>query len=182
MKQKIIEKILIPDDIESSVENNRVILRFNNKENFRRFNFYGIELKKDGNEILIESKRANKKELKIVFSTISHIKNMIKGLKDGFEYKLEIAFVHFPINIEYDKANHKLIIKNFLGEKKNRIAETLPDVDVEINKNIILLKSHNIESAGQTAANIEKATHVKNRDRRKFQDGIYIIKKPKGEM
>ncbi len=182
MKQKIVEKILIPEDIELNVENNKVTLKFDNRENSRRFNFYGVELRKEDNEILVESKKSNKKELKIIFSTIAHIKNMIRGLKESFEYKLEIAFVHFPINVEYDKTNNKLIIKNFLGEKKNRIAEIYSDVDLEINKNIISLKSYNIESAGQTAANIEKATHVKNRDRRKFQDGIYIIKKPKGEI
>jgi large subunit ribosomal protein L6 len=33
------------------------------------------------------------------------------------------------------------------------------------------------ESVGQTAANIERSTTVKNRDRRVFQDGIYLIHK-----
>jgi large subunit ribosomal protein L6 len=33
------------------------------------------------------------------------------------------------------------------------------------------------ELVGTTAARIERATHVRNRDPRVFQDGIYIIEK-----
>ena len=33
------------------------------------------------------------------------------------------------------------------------------------------------EKVGQTAANIERACKIKKRDRRVFQDGIYIVSK-----
>lgn len=178
MKQDIIEKIEIPEGIEVSVEDNLVTMKSGNKENSRRFNFYGVELKKEGNEIVIEAKKASRKELKVAYTTKAHINNMIKGLQEPFEYELEIAFVHFPMTVEHNKENNKLIIKNFLGEKKERSANILPEVEMEINKEIITLKSHNKELVGQTAANIEKATHVRMKDRRKFQDGIYMTKKP----
>jgi len=72
----------------------------------------------------------------------------------------------------------KLKISNFLGEKISRVAQVLPNVEVEIKGNEITISSHNKESAGQTAANFEKATKVKGRDRRIFQDGIFITHKP----
>jgi large subunit ribosomal protein L6 len=73
---------------------------------------------------------------------------------------------------------NKLIISNFLGEKVSRHATILPNVDVQIKGAKITITSNDKEAAGQTAANIEKASIVRNRDRRVFQDGIYIIEKP----
>tara|TARA_Y100000310_G_scaffold345132_1_gene462063 strand:- start:647 stop:1195 length:549 start_codon:yes stop_codon:yes gene_type:complete len=177
MKTDITEKIEIPEGIEFSVEDNLVTMKKDGKENSRRFNFYGVELKQEGKDIVVEAKKANKKVLKVVYTTRAHVKNMIRGLEEPFEYTLEIAFVHFPMTVEHDSSNSELIIKNFLGEKVSRSAKILPGVEVSIDKEIITLKSHDKELVGQTAANIEKATHVRMKDRRKFQDGIYVTNK-----
>lgn len=53
----------------------------------------------------------------------------------------------------------------------------LDGVEIEVKKDSITLKSINKEAAGQTAANFEKATKIRNRDRRVFQDGLFIINK-----
>jgi len=178
MKQNIIEKIEIPEGLEVDINNNEVVAKAGDKENRRKFSYYGIELRKENNNIIIEAKQASKKEMKVANTIKAHINNMLLGVKEPFEYKLEITFVHFPMNVEYDKENNQIVIKNFLGEKKPRTAKVLPDVDVNINKNIITLTSFNKELAGQTAGNFEKATHIRNKDRRKFQDGIYLTEKP----
>ena len=78
------------------------------------------------------------------------------------------------VNVE----GNKLKIKNFLGEKIPREASILDNVKVQVKGNEILVDGYDLEKTGQTASNIEQSTRITNRDRRVFQDGIYIVKKP----
>jgi large subunit ribosomal protein L6 len=132
----------------------------------------------EGNKIILEAKKATKNNKKMFGTLKAHIKNMIKGLTEKFKYKLQISNVHFPMNVVVDKTKNELVVKNFLGEKKERRIKIVEGVDIKINKEEIELESINIEKAGQCAADIEKGTKVRNKDRRIFQDGIFIVKKP----
>ena len=59
-----------------------------------------------------------------------------------------------------------------------RRAAILSGVDVRVeNKTDVIVSGIDKEAVGQTAANIERCTTVKNRDRRVFQDGIYRVAK-----
>lgn len=177
MKIDIKEEIEFPEGYEFSVENSIVRVKYGGNENSRKFNFMKMDVKKEGNKLIIEYKKASKKELKMINTIKAHIANMIAGLKEMYVYKLEIAYVHFPVTLDYDKGNNKITIKNFLGEKKPRVCYLPKGIELEIEKNTITIKSHDKDTAGQAAANLEKATKIKKRDRRKFQDGIFITEK-----
>ena len=116
----------------------------------------------------------------MIKTNASHVRNMFSGLDKKFEYELEIVHVHFPITVKND--NNKLIISNFIGEKVARVATILPGIDVNVKGQKITVSGHDLEKTGQTAANIEKATKISKRDRRVFQDGIYITAKPGGPI
>ena len=103
---------------------------------------------------------------------------MIKGLNEKFRYRLQISSVHFPVSVIINKEKNELLIKNFLGEKKDRKVKIFPGIEIRIDKDIIEVESSDIEKAGQFAANIEKKTKIRKKDRRVFQDGVYIISKP----
>ncbi len=141
-----------------------------------------IEIKAENGKIILHADNATRREKKQLGTIKAHLMNMIKGLQEPFVYKLQICSVHFPMNVTVDESAREVVIKNFLGEVKERRAKILEGVDVSINNDIIEVSSHDIEKAGQTAANIEQATRITNRDRRIFQDGIYIIEKPKKKI
>jgi len=175
MKKNIEKIIKIPEGINVEVNGKQITVKADGKELKEEFNLPNIKIEKN-KDLKVFSKKATKREAKLMGTAVAHIKNMINGLKKEFIYKLEICNIHFPMNVKVE--GDKLVIKNFLGEKVDRIAKILPDVKVEVEGNEIIASSVNKNSAGQTAANIEKTTKIKSRDRRIFQDGIYITEKP----
>ena len=101
---------------------------------------------------------------------------MVKGVTDGFTYTLKALYSHFPMTLAV-KGN-QLIVNNYFGERVPRSAAILNGVEVKVqNKTEVVVSGIDKEAVGQTAANIERSTTVKKRDRRVFQDGIYLIEK-----
>ena len=144
-------------------------------ENTREINLPYTKIQVHNNNIVIVKDKGNKKDNARLKTYVAHIKNMMKGLSHKFTYELEICFVHFPMTVKVE--GKEVVIDNFLGEKKKRRAKILPNVKVEVNGNKIIVTSPDVESAGQTATNLEKATLVKYKDRRIFQDGIFLTAK-----
>src|SRR3989344_5431046 len=116
-----------------------------------------------------------KRENRLINTNAAHIRNMIRGSLKPYEYKLKICSGHFPMSVSLEKES--IIVKNFLGEKIARKAKVVNGSNVTIKGDEITVTSSNKEVAGQTAANIEQCTRITNKDRRVFQDGIYIISK-----
>jgi large subunit ribosomal protein L6 len=117
-----------------------------------------------------------KKTQKAMVGTFaSHIRNMIKGVTEGFEYRMKVVYSHFPMQLKVEK--DKLMIGNFLGEKKPRSANILGESKVKASGDEVVVTGINKEDVGQTAANIEQATRIKRFDPRVFQDGIYTVEK-----
>ena len=134
-----------------------------------------IEIKKEGDFIIVKSIKLNKNGKRAVGTAASLIRNLVKGVTDGYEYQLKICSGHFPMNVSV--AGKEIIIKNFIGEKNPRKCVVKGDITVKLNKEIITINGLNKEEVGQAAADIEQTTRITNRDRRIFQDGIYIVSK-----
>lgn len=177
MKKKIEEIIELPAGISADLKNTEITLKGKGKELKRVFIEHPkIKTSVEGSKIKIACEKTTKKEMKLIGSFVAHMKNMIHGIEEDYLYKLEICNVHFPMTVKVE--GDKFKIKNFLGEKIERVAMLCPNTKVNVKGNIIEVSSADIEKAGQTAANIEIAAKIRNRDRRVFQDGIFIIEKP----
>jgi len=180
MKKEIFQEIEIPEGVEAEIIENVLTIKGKEGEIKKKFNINKITFEKKDNKIIIRNKKATKNEKKMINTISAHIKNMIKGVQEKFEYVLKICSSHFPMSVEI--VGNEAIIKNFLGEKIPRKAKIIENVNVEINGDIITINSHDKELAGQTAANFEKATKIRSRDRRVFQDGIFITSKAGREI
>lgn len=70
-----------------------------------------------------------------------------------------------------------VIFRNFLGEKIVRRVTIQNGVEVEATKGVkdqIELTGNSLEGVSQSAADIQQICRVRNKDIRKFLDGLYV--------
>lgn len=180
MKKELSQEIEIPEGTEIALEGNFIIVKGSQGENKKKFNLKNLQVHKEHNHLAVGCKKATKKEKKRINTMMAHLKNMIEGVSKKFEYRLKICYSHFPITAEIK--GKEMIIKNFMGERANRKLKILEGADVDVDKEIIIVRSVNKEIAGQMSANIEKNTKINKKDRRVFQDGIFITSKAGKEI
>jgi len=143
----------------------------------RRFINPKITINNKNKNIIVSCSRPRKKDNALLGTWAAHITNMVTGVTAGFEYKMKIVYSHFPIKTHVKDA--ELIIENFLGEKQPRKAKIVGDTKVKVSGDQIILNGIDLTKTGQSMANIERATKIKNYDPRVFQDGIYLVEHPK---
>ncbi|KAG9006638.1 hypothetical protein FRB94_000564 [Tulasnella sp. JGI-2019a] len=110
----------------------------------------------------------------------SGIENMIKGVTQGFLYKMRLVYAHFPINCIIQEEGRAVEIRNFLGEKIVRRVAMLEGVEIsesKAQKDELILQGNDINNVSQSAASIKGSCLVRNKDIRKFLDGIYVSEK-----
>ncbi len=176
MKQLLHESIDIPEGITCKLTDKTLSCSKGSNTLSRTLDMTTIDMDLKEGKVNLTAKRGSKKEFKVMRTFFAHIRNMFGGLNAEYVYKLESCNLHFPMTLKVEK--NTLVIGNFLGEKVPRKAVILPSVDIDVKGAKITLTSRDKEAAGLTATNIEKATKIRLRDRRIFQDGIFITSKP----
>jgi len=180
MKKPLQQTIEIPAEVEVNLEGNILIVKGKEGELKRNFDLGKLNFEKKENKIILGNKESTKTEKKMMNTIAQHIRNMVKGVQEKFEYKLKVCFSHFPMTVKQE--GEKIIVQNFLGEKVPREMILPKKVEVKVDKAEISVSSVDKELAGQVAANFEILTKIRGRDRRVFQDGIYIINKAGKEI
>ncbi len=173
---EIKEKIEIPNGVEITIEEKTVHVKGEKGSLSRILSHPRVNITAKNNIVEISCMNSPKRKEKALIGTFkAHINYMIKGVTEGFEYKMKTVFAHFPIKTSVE--GDTFIIQNFLGERSPRKAIILEGVTVEAKGENVTVSGIDKEKVGQTAANIERATKVKKRDIRVFQDGVYITSK-----
>ncbi|MBU2589715.1 MAG: 50S ribosomal protein L6 [Nanoarchaeota archaeon] len=174
-ERRLIKEIAIPEGVTVEISGKKVTIKGPLGELSKEISDPTIFVEVKENKLIIKPKKFSKKQKMMINTFYAHLNNMLKGVKEEFIYKLKICSGHFPMatNIE----GNILVVKNFFGEKVPRKAKILPNVKVQVKGDEVIVTGIDIEVVSQTAANIESCTSIKNRDRRVFQDGIWLMEK-----
>ncbi len=136
-----------------------------------------IDLTLGGGSVTLQLRiPSNRKRSQSLLKTwAAHVRNLAQGLTVGVEAKMKVVAAHFPMKVSV--RGEELVIENFLGEKYPRSTRLWPGTKAVVEGDIVTLTGHDVEQVGQSAANIERVTHIRDYDPRVFQDGIYLIER-----
>jgi large subunit ribosomal protein L6 len=170
------ETIQIPDAVEAEVDHLELTVEGPDGSVTRRLWYPDITVAVEDDEIVIESEAEDAKTAATIGTFESHVQNMIQGVTEGWTYRMQVHYSHFPMQVQVE--GDEVVVQNFLGETAPRRTAILGDTEVEVEGEEITLTGSDKEAVGQTAGSIEQLTRVTDKDNRVFQDGVYIVEKP----
>jgi len=168
-------RVTIPAGITADLTDFTMAVKGPKGELTRDVRYPGVNLAITDGEVVITTASGRKRVIAMVGTYAAHVQNMFEGVAKGYEYRMKVVYSHFPIQLKLK--GEILEINNFLGEKQARYAKILPAVNVTIGNDEVTLTGIDKDLVGSTSAKIERATKVRKRDTRVFQDGIYIVEK-----
>jgi len=168
--------IQLPDDVSATVDHLDLTVEGPDGSVTRRLWYPDVDVSVDDDEVVIATDVENAKTTATVGTFESHVRNMVHGVTEGWQYKMEVHYAHFPMQVTVE--GDDVVIENFLGEKAERRTPIRGDTEVQVDGEELTLSGSDKEAVGQTAADIEQLTKVNDKDTRVFQDGVYIVEKP----
>lgn len=141
--------IEIPKGVEVKIEDNVVIVKGPKGELQKKIR-PEIKVEVKENEILVSPEKETKKTNAFWGLTRTLIFNMIKGVTEGYEKKLEIQGVGYKTNLE----GEDLVLQ--VGFSHPVKIDKVEGIKFEVEKNIITISGIDKELVGQIAAKIRK--------------------------
>ncbi|MFB6198339.1 MAG: 50S ribosomal protein L6 [Halobacteriaceae archaeon] len=169
-------ELTIPDEVSAEVEHLELTISGPEGEVTRRLWFPDVNVMVEDDRVVIESDNENAKTKATIGTFESHVRNMFHGVTEGWEYRMQVHYSHFPMQVSVE--DDEVIIENFLGERSPRTTPIRGDTEVTVDGEEVILSGPDKEAVGQTAGAIEQLTRVTDKDTRTFQDGVYIVEKP----
>jgi large subunit ribosomal protein L6 len=168
-------KVKIPEGVTVRIEGNLIKVQGPKGMLMRDMYYPNVTLAIADKEMTITTESRRKKILAICGTFAAHLQNMCTGVTKGYQYRMKVVYSHFPIQLKI--AGDRIEVGNFLGEKRSRFARIEKDVKVALGADEVTITGIDKESVGKTAANIEHATRIRERDPRVFQDGVYTVER-----
>jgi large subunit ribosomal protein L9e len=173
--------VTIPDGVDIEVKGRKVRVKGPRGTLSRDFKHLSVDMflieEEGAKKLRVECHFGKRKRLASIRTVCSHVQNLITGVTKGFEYKMRLVYAHFPINVNIESKGTVVEIRNFLGEKRVRVVNMLPGVTIarsDAVKDELILQGNDIENVSRSTSLISQQCLVKNKDIRKFLDGIYL--------
>jgi len=107
-----------------------------------------------------------------------HVKNMVTGVTQGYRYKMRFVTAHFPIKHTISAEKNEFGFTHFMGQRENKRITAQAGVTIGDSragqKDEIWVEGCDKDAVALTCAQIHQSTHIRNKDLRKFLDGIYV--------
>jgi large subunit ribosomal protein L6 len=179
IRQEIFADIDIPDMVTVRMEGNLIVVGGKLGTLQKDLTKLPISVDIQDNKLVIKPPGTRKRDLAITNTAKSIILNMIKGVEQGFTYKLKVVYAHFPISVK--TKGKEIHVENYFGERAPRVSRVVGDTTkVNIVGEDVIVQGPSLEDVSQTAANIEFSTKLKGKDQRVFLDGLYIYSREEG--
>jgi large subunit ribosomal protein L6 len=143
------QPVLLPDGIDVKIERNFVLVKGPKGELSREF-AREMKIEKQENQLIVSVAKQTKRSAALWGLSRVLLSNMIEGVKNGFEKKLEIEGVGYKVALQ-----GKDLLLN-LGYSHSIEFKAVEGIDFKVEKNSITISGINKETVGQTAANIRK--------------------------
>ena len=171
-------EIQIPKDVKVSLKGSMLYVQGPLGKVYKNFKKIPVLIQINDNKILLSRIGERKKHQAIFNTSKSLIQTLCAGVVDGFTIKMKIVYSHFPITVNIE--GKKVLIKNFQGERAERVSVIKGDTLVVAKGDDVIITGPVLTDVSQTTANIQLKSKVKNKDHRVFLDGIYRYSKSKG--
>lgn len=179
IENKVERTIEIPQDVKAQLDGGLVNITGPKGSLQENLSHLPVKISLQKNRFSVMATWPKKREYSMVGTAASCIKNMIKGVTEGFQYKLKKVHAHFPMTVKIKEDTRTILIENFMGEKSPRRAKIIGETSVKVSGEDVIVEGINLKDVSQTASNMELATKIKNKDQRVFLDGIYVFEKKK---
>merc|ERR1712006_52002 len=131
----------------------------------RSFKHIQVDIfKLDEKTVKVEKWNCTSKEQAVIKTVSSHI--------------MKLVFAHFPVNVQITNDKKSMDIVNFIGHKVKFHVDCHDGCTVERDAKSnteIIISGNDIENVGLTCSRISQSCAVRNKDIRKFLDGIYVM-------
>ncbi|MEK7167307.1 MAG: 50S ribosomal protein L6 [Patescibacteria group bacterium] len=144
------QPINIPEGVNIKMENQNIIIKGPKGELIQKIH-PNVKIEQKDNKLLVNVQKTNDKKQRALWGLFQRlISNMIEGITNGFEKKLEINGLGYKAEV----SGNKLVLNVGFSHQVN--FDIPKDIDIKIEKNIIIISGFDKQLVGETAAQIRR--------------------------